>query len=148
MLGLVRGHKGYRFRIYPNARQIRRMLAWEAALRYLWNLALEQRKLGLARAPRIFRTSFDQINELTELRAELPWLADVPRNVCAQALVELDKAFQRCFKKLARTPRWKRKDQPVEAGKWLFCVFHVVHHKAPPFRAGSITGRSFASAAR
>jgi putative transposase len=111
MLWLVRGHKGYRFRIYPNAKQIRRLLAWESALRFLWNLALEQRKLGLARATRIFPTSFDQINELTELRAELPWLADVPRNVCAQVLVELDKAWQRCFKRIARAPRWKRKDR-------------------------------------
>ena len=105
----MRGHKGYRFRIYPNAKQIRRLLAWESALRFLWNLALEQRKLGLARAPRIFPTWVDQINELTELRAELPWLADVPRNVCAQLLVELDKAWQRCFKRIARAPRWKRK---------------------------------------
>jgi putative transposase len=58
---------------------------------------------------RRYYSAFDQINQLTELRAELPWLADVPRNVCAQLLVELDKAWQRCFKKLARAPRWKRK---------------------------------------
>ena len=46
---------------------------------------------------------------MTELRAALPWLADVPRNVCSQLLVELDNAWQRCFAKLARAPRWKRK---------------------------------------
>jgi transposase len=39
----------------------------------------------------------------------LPWLADVPRNVCTQLLVELGKAFQRCFKMLTRAPRFKRK---------------------------------------
>jgi putative transposase len=33
----------------------------------------------------------------------------VPRNACAQLLVELDKAWQRCFKRLARAPRWKSK---------------------------------------
>ena len=85
------------------------MLAWESALRFLWNLALEQRKLGLARPSRCYPTAFDQINELTELRAEVPFLADVPRNVCAQLLVELDKAWQRCFSRLARAPRFKRK---------------------------------------
>jgi putative transposase len=71
----------------------------------------EQRLLGLAkpRDERKFYTSFDQINELTGLRADLPWFAEVPRNVCAQLLVELDKAWQRCFKKLGRQPRWKRK---------------------------------------
>ena len=105
----MRGHKGFKFRIYPSAKQEQRLLAWESALRFLWNLALEQRKLGLARPARVFPTAFDQINELKALRAELPFLADVPRNVCAQLLVELDKAWQRCFSRLARAPRWKRK---------------------------------------
>ena len=104
-------HKAFRYRVYPSAQQVARVEAWEGALRFLWNLANEQRRAGYARPrdERIFLTAFDQINQLTELRAELPWLADVPRNVCSQLLVELDKAWQRCFKKLARAPRWKRK---------------------------------------
>ena len=103
--------KAFRFRVYPTAEQRAQIGCWEHALRFLWNLAHEQRLLGLAkpRDERKFYTSFDQINELTGLRAELPWLADVPRNVCAQLLVELDKAWQRCFKKLGCQPRWKRK---------------------------------------
>jgi putative transposase len=105
----VRGHKGFKFRIYPTAKQQERLLRWESALRFLWNLALEQRKLGLARPARLFPDAFDQISELKLLCGELPFLADVPRNVCAQLLVELDKAWQRCFKRLARAPRWKRK---------------------------------------
>ena len=105
----MRGHKGFKFRIYPSQRQAERLLAWESALRFLWNLALEQRKLGLARPARCYPTAFDQINELTELRRELPFLADVPRNVCAQLLIELDKAWQRCFSRLARAPRFKQK---------------------------------------
>lgn len=107
--------KGFRYRIYPNAVQVARLLAWENALRFLWNLALEQRRLGLAHphSERRFYTAFDQINELTALRAELPWLADVPRNVCAQLLVELDKAWQRCFQKIARMPRFKRKGRDL-----------------------------------
>lgn len=111
MLGPVLLRKGICYRVYPTPAQAKRLLAWEGALRFLWNLALEQRKLGLARPrdERIFPTAFDQINQLTELRAELPWLADVPRNVCTQLLVELDKAFQRCFRRLARAPRFKRK---------------------------------------
>jgi putative transposase len=82
-------------------------------LRCLWNLAHEQRLVGLARnrAVRCYYTAFDQINQLKELRADVPWLAAVPRNVCAQLLVELDKAWQRCFKKLGHQPRWKRKDR-------------------------------------
>jgi putative transposase len=104
-------HKAFRYRVYPTREQQARLVAWEAALRFLWNLALEQRRMGLARPrdERIFLTAFDQINQLKELRTVAPWLADVPRNVCAQLLVELDKAWQRCFKRLAHSPRWRRK---------------------------------------
>ena len=111
MLCPVRTSKAFRFRVYPTPAQVVRLDAWESALRFLWNLALQQRLLGLARPrdERRFPTAFDQINELTELRAALSWLADVPRNVCSQLLVELDRAWQRCFKRLARAPRWKRK---------------------------------------
>jgi putative transposase len=64
---------------------------------------------------RHYPTGFDQINELTGLRAELPWLADVPRNVCAELLRTLDKAWQRCFKRVAKAPHWKRKDRDTTA---------------------------------
>lgn len=113
MLRLVLTRKTYRYRVYPTPEQVERITAWESALRFLWNLAHEQRLLGLARSrsERRYYTAFDQINQLTELRADLPWLADVPRDVSAQLLVELDLAWQRCFKKLARTPRWKRKGE-------------------------------------
>ena len=114
--------KAFRYRVYPNEAQLARLARWDSALRFLWNLALEQRKLGYARPrdERVYPTAFDQINELTELRAALPWLADVPRNVCSQLLVELDRAWQRCFAKLARAPRWKRKGRDALS----FCEPH------------------------
>jgi putative transposase len=118
----VRISKAFRFRVYPTPAQVARLGAWDDALRFLWNLALEQRRIGLARPrdERVFPTAFDQMKELTELRAALPWLADVPRNVCAQLLVELDRAWQRCFARLARAPRWKRKGRDVLS----FCEPH------------------------
>jgi putative transposase len=107
--------KGFRYRIYPTEAQAVRLRQWEDALRFLWNLANEQRLMvySRCRCDRKYPTAFDQINELTELRAMLPWLADVPRNVCAQLLIELDRAWQRCFKRLGRSPNWKRKNQDV-----------------------------------
>lgn len=103
--------KSFRYRVYPSPEQEARLASWENSLRFLWNLAHEQRLLGLARprGERRYYTAFDQQKELTVLRGELPWLADVPRHVCAQLLVALDLAWQRCLKKLARQPRWKRK---------------------------------------
>jgi len=103
--------RAYRYRIYPTRSQVTILEKWEGALRFLWNLAHEQRLMALARVRdhRHYFTAFDQINELTQLRAELPWLAAVPRNVCSQLLIELDRAWQRCFKKLAQRPKWKKK---------------------------------------
>jgi len=102
-------HKAFRYRVYPTEQQVARLAQWDSALRFLWNLALEQRLMGMHRTDKRYPTAFDQMRELTPLRAELPWLADVPRDVCAQLLVELDKAWQRCFARTARAPRWKRK---------------------------------------
>jgi putative transposase len=104
-------HKSFRYRVYPTAAQETLLVAWEGALRFLWNIAHEHRLLGLAMSKKRYPTAFDQINQLTELRRDIPWLAAVPRDVCAQLLVELDKSWQRCFKRLARVPRWKCKGQ-------------------------------------
>ncbi len=106
--------RGFRYRLYPTREQEVRLLAWEGALRALWNGAHEQRRLYLARGER-GPSAFDQINQLTALRAAEPWLADVPRNVCAQMLVDLDAAWQRCFQGLARRPRWKKKGRDTVA---------------------------------
>ena len=100
--------RGFRYRIYPTPEQETRLRQWEGALRVLWNLAHEQRLAYLRRHTKM-PTAFDQINELTALRADVPWMADVPRNVSAQLLVDLDAAWQRCFFRLGRRPRWKKK---------------------------------------
>ena len=111
MIGRLLIRKGFRYRIFPTPEQVARLMAWENAQRFLWNLALEQRLMGLARLgdAKRYVNGFDQINELTDLRKDLPWLADVPRDASAQLLLDLDKAWQRCFKRLARAPRFKRK---------------------------------------
>ena len=96
--------RGYRFRLYPTSEQIERLGQWENALRWLWNHAHCERVAKLEEGF-LQPTAFDQTNDLTPLRKALPWLAEVPRNVCAQLLVELDKAWQRYFAKLGGRPR-------------------------------------------
>ena len=99
----------FRYRIYPTAEQASLLEQWESALRFLWNIAHEQRLLGIdrPREERIYPSAYDQQRELTLLRAELPWLAAVPSNVCGSLLVKLDRAWRRCFDRLSRVPRWK-----------------------------------------
>src|SRR3989304_4367537 len=74
ILRVVLTRKAFRYRVYPTPEQEARLLAWESALRFLWNLANEQRRMAYDR-PKCWRrypTAFDQINELTPLRAALP----------------------------------------------------------------------------
>jgi hypothetical protein len=42
-------HKALRYRVYPTAAQETQLLAWESSLRFLWNLAHEQRLQGVHR---------------------------------------------------------------------------------------------------
>lgn len=107
--------KAFRYRLYPTPEQATRLDRWCDTLRFLWNLANEQRIIAYAH-PRDYRrypSAFDQANELTGLRTDLPWLADVPRNVSTQLLVNLDTAWQRCWRRLADAPRWKRRGRDV-----------------------------------
>ena len=66
--------KTFRYRVYLSPEQDERARRWEGTLRFVWNLALEQRLLGLSRlkGAKIYRTAFDQINELKALLAQTP----------------------------------------------------------------------------
>jgi putative transposase len=78
---------------------------WAGCARLLWNIALDQRRWG--RGHRIGKIS--QCRELTELRAEFDWLAELPAQVAQQVFTELDLAFQRCWSGLAGYPQRKKK---------------------------------------
>lgn len=115
-------HRGYRFRLYPTPEQVARLEAWEHALRFLWNLAHGQR-VAMGQRCKVDRkpiTAFDQIRELTELRAMLPWLADVPRNAAGHLITELDLAWQRYHRGVTNRPAFKAKGRchvPMAEGK-------------------------------
>ncbi len=108
-------YRRFRYRIYPSDVQIARLRRWEDGLRFLWNLANEQRLLGLSRpqCERRYPTAFDQIKETKDLRGELPWLADLPAHACQRMLLDLERGWSMAFKKIKgrRLPRWKRKEQ-------------------------------------
>ena len=104
-------HKGFRYRVYPTPAQIARLDAWSDALRFLWNLAHEQRLLAYSKpkCERRYPTTRDQQRDLTALRKEFSWLADVPSNICASLLDDLDHAWRRCFAKIVGRPHWKKR---------------------------------------
>lgn len=90
-------------------------MAWESALRFVWNLANEQRLMGLAGpwGERVFPSEFSQSREATELRAVLPWLSDLPRESITFVLRRLHDAWRRCFSRVSKRPGFKVKRRDV-----------------------------------
>lgn len=100
--------RGERYRIYPTLDQVERLERWEGALRWLWNNAHAERVAKLENGYMV-PSAFDQGRGLKGLRLSLPWLADVPRDVCSQLLMELDESWRRLFAKTANVPNYKSK---------------------------------------
>lgn len=115
-------YRAYRFRAYPTAQQAAKAVEWQGPLRYLWNLANEQRLIGLTRTDRRFVTAVEQQRELTDIRRDTPWLAALPRGAEAQLLVELDRAWQNRFRGGVGSPHWKRR------GDWIPIIENHPRH--------------------
>ena len=93
------------FRLYPTPEQAAQMAQIAGACRFVYNLALEQRR-DWYRPGRKFNFA-SQCREVTALRAEVDWLKAVPVHALQQALKDLDRAYQNWWagRAAAPTPR-------------------------------------------
>src|SRR5919201_2509242 len=80
---------GRRYRLYPTLAQAERLTGWGHTCRAVWNLALAQRQFVWSQR-RETLWAVDQCRELTQARAEMPWLADLPAQYM---LRQLDRAY-------------------------------------------------------
>lgn len=95
------------YRLYPTAPQAATLSQWVGACRFVYNLALEQRRdwhrpgrnLGFGR----------QCQEITALRAEVDWLMAVPVHALQQAVRDLDRAFRNFFDHRFGYPRPRKR---------------------------------------
>ncbi|MEG9884938.1 MAG: transposase [Hyphomicrobiales bacterium] len=104
--------KAAMFRLYPTPEQSARMAQIAGACRFVYNLALEQRRdwWRQYRAITGGNISFaSQCRELTALRAELDWLKACPVHALQQALKDLDRACQNFFAGRAAYPTARKK---------------------------------------
>lgn len=89
-----------KYRLYPTPEQSGKLAQFAAGVRFIYNLALEQRR-DFYRQFR--RTTGEALNfvtqgrQLTELRREFPWVAETPAEFQHAALRDLDKAFAKFF---------------------------------------------------
>ena len=97
----------HRIRIYPTAEQSLLLLRTFGCCRLLYNLALEQRSTFHRPGRRIYFRSWS--DELKALKAEAPFLAEVPHHCLVQALKDLDHAFSRFFSGQNAYPQPRKK---------------------------------------
>ncbi len=99
--------QAYRYRIYPTPAQEAFFRQIVGACRFVYNLALEQRERFSRRGRAIGYVP--QANELPALKAEAPWLNDIPSHCLQSALRDLDRAFANFFDGRAGYPRYRRR---------------------------------------
>jgi putative transposase len=104
--------KAYKVRIYPNREQEQKLLQTIGACRWVYNYYLDlQINAYLQTGKNI--PYVDLARDLTKLRnsGEYPWLKEVQSFPLQQSLRTLDTSYNRFFRKLSSTPRFKsRKD--------------------------------------
>lgn len=101
--------RSFRYRLYPTPDQAETLTQFVGAVRFIYNLALEQRATFERRGRRFNLAS--QSREITELRREVDWLRAAPVCALQQPLRDLDKAFAAFFARRARYPTPRRKGQ-------------------------------------
>lgn len=103
--------KAYRFRIYPDAAQEELFRRTIGCCRLVYNLCLDQKILERERSRPRRLTSFDQMKELTILKAEFDFLYEVPNHPLQQAIHDLHRAFANFFHGRASFPTFRKKGQ-------------------------------------
>lgn len=107
--------RAYKFRLYPERAQAAELAEWERQLRWLYNLAQEQRLMALDR-PRSERPRIDYFRQAREMTEIVRGHNQLARVVCCarqEILRDLDRAWQRFWKRLGGRPRFKRRDDAV-----------------------------------
>ena len=121
--------KTYKFRLNPTGEQAARLDQWFASVRWVYNAALEQRETygrrkgtDLHGRPSVFkgcgRKTDDVIIQDSEVGwrvladdPDLAWLTDLPAQCRQIALQDLDKAFDRFFRKQGGYPTFRSRSR-------------------------------------
>lgn len=103
--------KAFKFRIYPDDTQEELFRRTVGCCRLVYNLCLDQKMLERERSTPRKLSQFDQIKELTGLKAEFDFLREVPHHPLVQTVMDLHKAFTGFFEGRARFPTFRRKGE-------------------------------------
>lgn len=99
--------KANTYRLYPTPEQAQQMTQIAGSCRFVYNLALEQRR-DWWKPGRTFNFA-SQCREVTMLRADVDWLRAAPSHTLQQALKDLDRAYQNWWAGRAQYPTPRKK---------------------------------------
>jgi putative transposase len=103
-------YRTQKYRLYPTPEQAEKLGKFASGVRFVYNLALEQRRDFWRQYRRVTGDRLDYVTQgrqLTELRREFAWIAETPADFQSAALRELDHAFRAYFRG-GGFPRFKK----------------------------------------
>lgn len=89
----------FKYRIYPNQEQITLIQKTFGCARFVYNHFLEERIKTYKETGKT-PTRFEQSGELTILKKELPWLAEIDSQALTKSLKHLDAAYKNFFRRV------------------------------------------------
>ena len=98
--------KTYKYRLYPDEKQVEFLSRQFGCCRFVYNWGLEL-KTKSWQTDKKGISIYEIANKLPEFKKEKPWLAEVCSQPLQQSLFHLDKGFTSFFKKKTKYPRFK-----------------------------------------
>lgn len=117
--------KSYKVRIYPTKQQEELMWKHIGSCRFIWNYMLDKQNALHERGDKHL-SAFDMINLLKPLKndGEHEWLYDVSNISLQKSCQDLQKAYEKFFRKQGGLPKFKSKKRsknsfPIRESIWF-----------------------------
>jgi len=100
--------KAYKYRLSPNRQQSELINKHIGSVRFLYNLALETKRMAYA-SNKINLSRYDLQKQLKDLKKECVWLKEINSQSLQVSLMHLDAAYLKFFKGQSNFPNFKKK---------------------------------------
>ena len=106
--------KAYKYRMYPNKEQVKKIWQHIGTCRFLYNLSLEE-KIRAYQSENKSLTVFDLNNRIPELKKLYEWMGETNSQSLQAVNQNVETSFKNFFRKKADFPRFKSKKNPVQS---------------------------------
>jgi len=114
--------KAFKYRIYPNQKQVQMFEEHFGATRFVYNWGLEKKTTTYQQESKSL-SCFDLINQLKELKENELWLKEVNSQTLQASLRNLDNAYTKFFREKKGFPKFKSRHNPKQSFQCpQFCI--------------------------